>query len=78
MMVSFSHVRRDANKAADLLSNACMEGALGFHCDTLEEFGAKEWSHHCRQVASRDLDSRLQVARPDDGSTDGDRRREHA
>ena len=45
---SFIHVRREANKATDLLANAGVEGGLGFLCDRLEAFGVEEWAQHCR------------------------------
>ena len=37
-MVSFSHVGRDANKVADLLANAAMDGGTEYRSGTLEDF----------------------------------------
>ena len=53
--ISFCHVRREANKAADLLANVGVEGETGFLCDRLEDFGEEEWAQHCRHLASRDV-----------------------
>ena len=57
-VVSFSHVRRDANKAADLLANIGVEGETSFHYGTLEVFGVEVWAQQCRKVVFRDLNIR--------------------
>ena len=52
--VSFSHVRRDANRVADQLANAGVEGELGTQWGPLETFEGAEWIHNCRQLAAWD------------------------
>ena len=46
--ISFSHVRRNANKVADLLVNVGVEGELAFQWAPLELFGDHAWVHNCR------------------------------
>ena len=75
--ISFCHVRREANKAVDLVENAGVEGRLGFRCDTLEDFGVEEWAQHCRHLVSRDVNSEAHMACLEDGRTDGGTRFKH-
>ena len=46
--VSFCHVRRDTNKAADLLANVGVEGEMAHQWGPLKNFEADYWAHHCR------------------------------
>ena len=72
--ISFSHVRRDANKAADLLANADVDGELAQWWGHLEKFEAEYWAHHCRQMAAHDLEEGTQMACPNSTVARGDRR----
>ena len=42
--VTFCHVKRTANKAANLLANANVEGDAGLRIGSLEEFNADAWA----------------------------------
>ena len=42
--ISFHHVRREANKAADCLANAGVECGVSFQRDRLEGFDEEEWA----------------------------------
>ena len=61
-VISFFHVRWEANKAADLLANTGVKGGPGYRCDRLEDFGTEEWAQHYRQLYSRDVNSEAQMA----------------
>ena len=50
--VSFSHVRHDANKVADLLVNTGVEGELALQWGLLGSFDGFDWAHNCRQLAT--------------------------
>ena len=55
-MVSFFHIRRDSNKATDLLANTRVDGEVAHQWGPLENFEADEWAHHCQQMAMHDLE----------------------
>ena len=76
--VSFSHVRCDANKVADLLANVGVEGELAFQWGPLESFGDHAWVHNCRQLVAQDHMGYLQLTHLSDATEVGNRRREHA
>ena len=76
--ISFSHVRHDANKVADLLANVGVEGELAFQWGPLESFGDHAWVHNCRQLAAQDLTGGSQLTRLNDAVDIRDKRREHA
>ena len=76
--VSFFHVRHDANKVADLLTNVGVEGELAYQWGPLESFEANEWDHHCRQLVVQDLAGGTQLTRPIDAVDISDRRHKHA
>ena len=78
IVVSFSHIRRDDNKAADLLANAGMDGDLVHRWGPLKNFEAEDWAHHCRQVVAHNFEGGTHMARPNVAVASGDRRREHA
>ena len=75
--ISFGHVRRESNKAVDLLANAGVEGEVAHQWGPLENFEADDWAHQCRQMVAHELEGRTQVARSNDAVVGGDRRREH-
>ena len=76
--VSFSHVRRDANRVADQLANAGVEGELGTHWGPLETFEGAEWINNCRQLAARDQQGGTPLTRTRDVEGMDVSRREHA
>ena len=52
--VSISHVRRDANKAVELLANAGVDGDLAHQWGPLDYFKYEAWAQHYRQVEAQD------------------------
>ena len=73
--VSFTHVRRDANKVADHLVNAGVEGELVTLWGPLESFEGSNWAHTYHQLAARDQQGGTQLTRPsEEEGTDASRR----
>ena len=45
--LSFSHVRRETNKVADLLANLGAEGGGALRIGNMEDFENEDWAHNC-------------------------------
>jgi len=52
--VSFQHVRREANKVADLLANQGVESSSLLRVGGLEEFGQDAWWARCQELVRND------------------------
>ena len=76
--ISFHHVRREANKVADYLVNACVQCGVGFRCDRLEGNEEEDWAQQCSHLATRDLSGATQMDVQMGEWTYGVRWREHA
>jgi len=63
-VVSFSHVRRDANKVVNLLSNQGVECGIMLRIGSMEEFRQAKWRERCQALACTDL--RLAKSREED------------
>ena len=54
--MSFSHVRRDANRVADMISDIGVEGGRVCRMGPLEDFRDERWAPQCRHLATKDFD----------------------
>ena len=60
-VVSFFHVKRDANKVANMLSNIGVERGRARRMGSLEDFRGESWALQCRQFGTHDFGVNRQV-----------------
>ena len=75
-MVSFNHVRQNANKVVDLLANVSAEGSRARMVGTFDKFKNERWVAQCRHLAVLDVEFYRQMDDCGQEARDGDRRQE--